>query len=68
MLVVSEAFCLPADYRRDVPPHSKSNLGCPFFASNKKMRNEAKQSEKDAKTNSKHARGSETKQNKVRLL
>jgi hypothetical protein len=25
MLVVSEAFCLPADYRRDVPPHSKSN-------------------------------------------
>jgi hypothetical protein len=29
---------------------------------------DVKQSEKDAKTNSKQARGSETKQNKVRLL
>jgi hypothetical protein len=43
-------------------------LGCPFFASKQKMRNEAKRSEKDAKTNSKLARGSETKQNKVSLL
>jgi hypothetical protein len=32
------------------------------------MRNDAKRSEKDAKTNSKQARGSETKQNKVSLL
>jgi hypothetical protein len=23
---VSEAFCLPADYRRDVPPHSESDF------------------------------------------
>jgi hypothetical protein len=43
-------------------------VGCPFFASDKKMRNDAKRSKKDAKTNSKQARGSETKQNKVRLL
>jgi hypothetical protein len=43
-------------------------IGCPFFASNKKVQNEAKQSEKDAKANSKQARGSETKQIKVRLL
>jgi hypothetical protein len=32
------------------------------------MQNEAKRSEKDAKTNSKLARGSKTKQNKVRFL
>jgi hypothetical protein len=32
------------------------------------MQNEAKRSEKDAKKNPKQARGSETKQNKVRLL
>jgi hypothetical protein len=44
------------------------SIGCPFFASNKKMQNEAKRSKKDAKTNSKQARGSETKQNKVILL
>jgi hypothetical protein len=31
------------------------------------MRNEAKQSEKDVEQNSKLARGSKTKQNKVRL-
>jgi hypothetical protein len=49
--------------KTDMPP-----VGCHFFASNKKMQNEAKRSEKDAKTNSKQARGSETKQNKVRLL
>jgi hypothetical protein len=36
-----------------------------FFASNKKMRNEAKRSKKDAKQNSKLARLNETKQNKV---
>jgi hypothetical protein len=42
-------------------------LGCQFFASNKKMQNEAKRSEKDAKQNSKLARLSETKQNKVRM-
>jgi hypothetical protein len=42
-------------------------LGCPFFASNKKMRNEAKRSKKDAKQNSKLARLSKTKQNKVRM-
>jgi hypothetical protein len=38
-----------------------------LFRFKKKMRNEAKQSEKDAKTNSKLARGSETKRNKVRM-
>jgi hypothetical protein len=38
-----------------------------LFRFKKKMRNEAKRSEKDAKTNSKLARGSETKQNKVRM-
>jgi hypothetical protein len=43
-------------------------LGCPFFASDKKMRNVAKTKRKDAKTNSKQTRGSETKQNKVSLL
>jgi hypothetical protein len=47
---------------------SHVEVGCPFFASNKKMQNDAKRSEKDAKINSKQVRGSETKQNKVSLL
>jgi hypothetical protein len=40
-----------------------SSVGCPFFASKKY----AKRSEKDAKANSKLARLSETKRNKVRM-
>jgi hypothetical protein len=44
-----------------------NQLGCPFFTSNKKMRNEAKRSEKDAKQKPKLARLSETTQNKVRM-
>jgi hypothetical protein len=46
----------------------QARIGCPFFASDKKMQNVAKTKQKDAKTNSKQARGSETKQNKVSLL